>query len=138
MYNVEVNIKLNIIKINDNNSILPKYYILSLLHVVPSDISDGRNMHQESPTMATPQSPVSSMTRTSPQIPRRLMSYNHVQNSNLSRAQSVIQLSTAEINNSQSSSILSGTQYSALPPTTAQSECISICYFTLHFTQHSA
>ncbi|KAL7835006.1 hypothetical protein SRHO_G00292530 [Serrasalmus rhombeus] len=90
-----------------------------------SDKSTGSNVYQESPTTATPQYPVSSMMRISPQIPRRLMTYNPTQNSasSLSRAQSVIQLSAAELNSVQSSSItsqLSGAQYSALPPTTAQ------------------
>ncbi|XP_017558454.1 smoothelin-like isoform X3 [Pygocentrus nattereri] len=90
-----------------------------------SDKSTGSNVYQESPTTATSQYPVSSMMRISPQIPRRLMTYNPTQNSasSLSRAQSVIQLSAAELNSVQSSSItsqLSGAQYSALPPTTDQ------------------
>uniref|UniRef100_A0A3B4ENK9 Calponin-homology (CH) domain-containing protein n=1 Tax=Pygocentrus nattereri TaxID=42514 RepID=A0A3B4ENK9_PYGNA len=92
-----------------------------------SDKSTGSNVYQESPTTATSQYPVSSMMRISPQIPRRLMTYNPTQNSasSLSRAQSVIQLSAAELNSVQSSSItsqLSGAQYSALPPTTDQSQ----------------
>ncbi|KAI4891794.1 hypothetical protein NFI96_014801 [Prochilodus magdalenae] len=83
------------------------------------------NVYQESPAMATPQSPVSSMTRISPQIPRRLLTYNTAQNSatSLSRAQSVIQLSAADLSSTQSSNLtsqLSGTPYSALPPTTTQ------------------
>ncbi|XP_036436462.1 mucin-5AC-like isoform X2 [Colossoma macropomum] len=90
-----------------------------------SDKSTFSNVYQESPTTATPQSPVSSMTRISPQIPRRLMTYHPTQNSatTFSRAQSVIQLSAAELNSAQSSNItsqLSRAQYSALPPTTTQ------------------
>ncbi|KAL7838093.1 hypothetical protein AOLI_G00264970 [Acnodon oligacanthus] len=90
-----------------------------------SEKSTGSIVYQESPTTATPQYPVSSMTRISPQIPRRLMTYNLAQNSasSLSRAQSVIQLSAAELNSAQSSNItsqLSGAQYSTLPPTTTQ------------------
>ncbi|XP_072516269.1 uncharacterized protein [Salminus brasiliensis] len=86
------------------------------------DKSADSDVYQESPTMATPQSPVSSMTRISPQMPRRLMTYNHAQSSatNLSRTQSVIQLSTAGLNSVKSSNVTSQLNGASLPPTTTQ------------------
>uniref|UniRef100_A0A3B1JMI6 Calponin-homology (CH) domain-containing protein n=2 Tax=Astyanax mexicanus TaxID=7994 RepID=A0A3B1JMI6_ASTMX len=80
------------------------------------------NVYQESSTMGTPQSPVCSMTRVSPQIPRRLMTYNHAQSStsSLSRAQSVIQLSAAGLNSAKTNNITSQLNGASLPPTTAQ------------------